>query len=114
MGKQRYLKTSTLATITLQTDENALLLDVPTNDLDVYAIHALEEAILSFVGCAVIISHDRYFLDILCTHILAFEGDSKVRWFEGDFSDYEEDKLARVGIKALVPQRITYRKLSRV
>ena len=100
--------------LTLQTGGNVLLLDEPTNDLDVYTIHALEEAILSFTGCAVVISHDRYFLDRVCTHILAFEGDSKVKWFEGNFGDYEEDKLARLGAKALIPKRITYRKLSRV
>lgn len=99
--------------LTLQTGGNVLLLDEPTNDLDVYTIHALEEAILEFAGCAVVISHDRYFLDRLCTHILAFEGDSNVKWFEGNFSDYEQNKLERLGEKALVPKRITYRKLSR-
>jgi energy-dependent translational throttle protein EttA len=99
--------------LTLQVGGNVLLLDEPTNDLDVYTIHALEEAILDFAGCAVIISHDRYFLDRLCTHILAFEGDSKVKWFEGNFSDYEENKLMRLGEKALIPKRITYRKLVR-
>ena len=100
--------------LTLQVGGNVLLLDEPTNDLDVYTIHALEEAILSFAGCAVVISHDRYFLDRLCTHILAFEGDSKVKWFEGNFSDYEDNKYQRMGEKALIPKRITYRKLSRV
>lgn len=100
--------------LTLQTGGNVLLLDEPTNDLDVYTIHALEEAILDFAGCAVVISHDRYFLDRICTHILAFEGDSNVKWFEGNFSDYEENKLMRLGDKALIPKRITYRKLSRV
>ena len=99
--------------LTMQEGGNVLLLDEPTNDLDVYTIHALEEAILDFAGCAVVISHDRYFLDRLCTHILAFEGDSKVKWFEGNFSDYEENKLQRLGDKALIPKRITYRKLSR-
>jgi ATP-binding cassette ChvD family protein len=99
---------------TLQVGGNVLLLDEPTNDLDVYTIHALEEALLDFVGCAVVISHDRYFLDRVCTHILAFEGDSRVKWFEGNFSDYEEDKLQRLGEAALIPKRITYRKLSRV
>ncbi|MDD2230211.1 MAG: energy-dependent translational throttle protein EttA [Candidatus Cloacimonetes bacterium] len=99
---------------TLQVGGNVLLLDEPTNDLDVYTIHALEEALLAFVGCAVVISHDRYFLDRVCTHILAFEGDSKVKWYEGNFSDYEEDKLQRLGEAALIPKRITYRKLSRV
>ncbi|MBN2829579.1 MAG: energy-dependent translational throttle protein EttA [Candidatus Cloacimonetes bacterium] len=100
--------------MTLQVGGNVLLLDEPTNDLDVYTIRALEEAIMDFAGCAVIISHDRYFLDRLCTHILAFEGDSKVKWFEGNFSDYEENKLMRLGEKALIPKRITYRKLTRV
>jgi ATPase subunit of ABC transporter with duplicated ATPase domains len=74
----------------------------------------LEEALLDFAGCAVVISHDRYFLDRVCTHILAFEGDSKVSWYEGNFSDYEEDKLKRLGVSELVPKRITYRKISRV
>jgi ATP-binding cassette ChvD family protein len=100
--------------MTLQVGGNVLLLDEPTNDLDVYTIRALEEAIMDFAGCAVVISHDRYFLDRLCTHILAFEGDSKVKWFEGNFSDYEENKLMRLGDKALIPKRITYRKLTRV
>ncbi|MDZ4182484.1 MAG: energy-dependent translational throttle protein EttA [Candidatus Cloacimonadaceae bacterium] len=100
--------------LTLQTGGNVLLLDEPTNDLDVYTIHALEEAMLEFAGCAVVISHDRFFLDRVCTHILAFEGDSKVKWFEGNFSDYEENKLMRLGEKALIPKRITYRKISRV
>jgi ATP-binding cassette ChvD family protein len=100
--------------LTLQTGGNVLLLDEPTNDLDVYTIHALEEALLEFAGCAVVISHDRYFLDRICTHILAFEGDSTVKWYEGNFSDYEENKLMRLGEKALIPKRITYRKISRV
>jgi energy-dependent translational throttle protein EttA len=99
--------------LTLQAGGNVLLLDEPTNDLDVYTIHALEEALLSFAGCAVVISHDRYFLDRVCTHILAFEGDSQVKWFEGNFSDYEDNKLMRMGDKALIPKRITYRKLTR-
>jgi len=99
--------------LTLQAAGNVLLLDEPTNDLDVYTIHALEEALLSFAGCAVVISHDRYFLDRICTHILAFEGDSQVKWWEGNFSDYEENKLLRLGEKALIPKRITYRKLTR-
>ncbi len=99
--------------LTLQAGGNVLLLDEPTNDLDVYTIHALEEALLSFAGCAVVISHDRYFLDRVCTHILAFEGDSQVKWFEGNFSDYEENKLMRLGERALIPKRITYRKLTR-
>jgi len=100
--------------LTLQTGGNVLLLDEPTNDLDVYTIHALEEALLDFAGCAVVISHDRYFLDRVCTHILAFEGDSATKWYEGNFSDYEENKLQRLGDKALIPKRITYRKISRV
>lgn len=99
--------------LTLQTGGNVLLLDEPTNDLDVYTIHALEEALLSFPGCAVVISHDRYFLDRVCTHILAFEGESQAKWFEGNFSDYEENKLMRLGEKALIPKRISYRKLTR-
>jgi ATP-binding cassette ChvD family protein len=100
--------------LTLQTGGNVLLLDEPTNDLDVYTIHALEEALLDFAGCAVVISHDRYFLDRVCTHILAFEGDSTTKWYEGNFNDYEENKLQRLGDKALIPKRITYRKISRV
>jgi ATP-binding cassette ChvD family protein len=100
--------------LTLQTGGNVLLLDEPTNDLDVNTIRALEDALQSFAGCAVVISHDRYFLDRICTHILAFEGDSSVRWFDGNFSEYEEDKLNRLGEKALIPKRITYRKLTRV
>jgi ATP-binding cassette ChvD family protein len=99
--------------MTLQTGGNVLLLDEPTNDLDVNTIRALEDALMEFVGCAVVISHDRYFLDRVCTHILAFEGDSQVTWFDGNFSEYEEDKLARLGEKAMVPKRITYRKLKR-
>jgi ATPase subunit of ABC transporter with duplicated ATPase domains len=100
--------------LTLQTGGNVLLLDEPTNDLDIYTIHALEEALLDFAGCAVVISHDRYFLDRICTHILAFEGDSTVKWFEGNFSDYEENKFQRLGKKALIPKRITYRKVNRI
>lgn len=99
--------------LSLQAGGNVLLLDEPTNDLDVYTIHALEEALLDFAGSVVVISHDRYFLDRVCTHILAFEGDSAVKWYEGNFSDYEEDKLQRLGEKALIPKRITYRKLTR-
>ncbi len=99
--------------LTLQTGGNVLLLDEPTNDLDIYTIRALEDAIMNFAGCAVVISHDRYFLDRICTHILAFEGDSKVKWFDGNFSEYEEDKFNRLGEKALIPKRITYRKLTR-
>ncbi len=99
--------------LTLQSGGNLLLLDEPTNDLDVYTIHALEEALLDFAGSAVVISHDRYFLDRVCTHILAFEGDSSYKWHEGNFSDYEEDKIQRLGEKAAIPKRITYRKLTR-
>ncbi len=90
---------------------NVLLLDEPTNDLDVHTLRALEEAISNFAGCAVVISHDRWFLDRIATHILAFEGDSQVRWFEGNYSDYEEDRKKRMG--DLVPRRIHYKKLTR-
>lgn len=100
--------------LTLQTGGNVLLLDEPTNDLDINTIRSLEVALMNFAGCAVVISHDRYFLDRICTHILAFEGDSKVKWFDGNFSEYEENKLERLGEKALIPKRITYRKLTRV
>ena len=100
--------------LTLQEGGNVLLLDEPTNDLDVNTIRALEEALQNFPGCAVVISHDRYFLDRICTHILAFEGDSSIKWFDGNSSEYEEDKLKRLGEKALIPKRITYRKLTRV
>ncbi len=99
--------------LTLQSGGNVLLLDEPTNDLDINTIRALEDALMNFAGCAVVISHDRYFLDRICTHILAFEGDSKVKWFDGNFSEYEEDKLNRLGEKAVIPKRITYRKLTR-
>jgi ATPase subunit of ABC transporter with duplicated ATPase domains len=92
---------------------NVLLLDEPTNDLDVETLGALEEAIENFAGCAVIISHDRFFLDRLATHILAFEGDSRVEWFEGNFEAYEEDKVRRLGEEATRPHRMSYRKLTR-
>jgi ATP-binding cassette ChvD family protein len=92
---------------------NVLLLDEPTNDLDVETLGALEEAIENFAGCAVVISHDRFFLDRLATHILAFEGDSHVEWFEGNFEAYEEDKLRRLGEEATRPHRMSYRKLTR-
>ena len=92
---------------------NVLLLDEPTNDLDVETLGALEEAIENFAGCAVVISHDRFFLDRLATHILAFEGDSRVEWFEGNFEAYEEDKVRRLGEEATRPHRMTYRKLTR-
>lgn len=97
----------------LKEEGNVLLLDEPTNDLDVNTLQALERALLDFAGCAVVISHDRYFLDRICTHILAFEGDSKVTWFEGNFEDYHEDLRRRVGDKADVPSRVTYKKLTR-
>ncbi|VWX57381.1 energy-dependent translational throttle protein EttA [Sphingorhabdus sp. 109] len=92
---------------------NVLLLDEPTNDLDVETLSALEEALESYAGCAVVISHDRFFLDRLATHILAFEGDSHVEWFEGNFEAYEEDKVRRLGEDALKPSRATYKKLTR-
>ncbi len=97
----------------LKTGANLLLLDEPTNDLDVDTLRALEEALQDFAGCAVIISHDRFFLDRIATHILAFEGDSHVEWFEGNFADYEEDKKRRLGINSIIPHRIKYRKFSR-
>ena len=92
---------------------NVLLLDEPTNDLDVDTLRALEEAIINFAGCAVVISHDRWFLNRLATHILAFEGDSHVEWFEGDFDSYEEDKMRRLGTDALIPHRIKFQKFGR-
>jgi len=91
---------------------NLLLLDEPTNDLDMDTLRHLEEALLQFPGCAVVISHDRWFLDRIATHILAFEGDSKVTWFEGNYADYEADRKQRLGVDALVPKRIKYRKLT--
>jgi len=97
----------------LKSGANVLLLDEPTNDLDVDTLRALEEALEDFAGCAVIISHDRWFLDRIATHILAFEGDSHVEWFEGNFQDYEQDKMRRLGTDAVVPQRIKYKKFSR-
>ncbi|MDG6745761.1 ATP-binding cassette domain-containing protein, partial [Staphylococcus aureus] len=90
-----------------------LLLDEPTNDLDVETLRALEEALETFAGCAVVISHDRFFLDRLCTHILAFEGDSHVEWFEGNYESYEEDKRRRMGDAADRPTRLAYKKLTR-
>ncbi|HPV69197.1 MAG TPA: ATP-binding cassette domain-containing protein, partial [Sphingorhabdus lacus] len=92
---------------------DVLLLDEPTNDLDTETLAALEEALEDFAGCAVIISHDRMFLDRLATHILAFEGDSHVEWFEGNFESYEEDKIARLGDEATRPHRATYKKMTR-
>jgi ATP-binding cassette ChvD family protein len=97
----------------LKSESNVILLDEPTNDLDVDTLRALEEALEDFAGCAVIISHDRWFLDRLATHILAFEGDSHVEWFEGNFQAYEEDKRRRLGADATEPHRIKYRPLAR-
>ena len=97
----------------LKSGANVLLLDEPTNDLDVDTLRALEEALEDFAGCAVIISHDRWFLDRIATHILAFEGESHVEWFEGNFQDYEKDKMQRLGTDSIVPQRIKYKKFSR-
>ena len=97
----------------LKSGANVLLLDEPTNDLDVDTLRALEEALEDFAGCAVIISHDRWFLDRIATHILAFEGDSHVEWFEGNYQDYEKDKMQRLGIESVIPQRIKYKKFSR-
>jgi ATP-binding cassette ChvD family protein len=97
----------------LKSGANVLLLDEPTNDLDVDTLRALEEALEDFAGCAVIISHDRWFLDRIATHILAFEGDSHVEWFEGNFQDYEKDKMRRLGTDSVIPQRIKYKKFSR-
>jgi ATP-binding cassette ChvD family protein len=97
----------------LKEGANVLLLDEPTNDLDVNTLRALEEALLNFAGCAVVISHDRWFLDRIATHILAFEGDSQVVWFDGNYSQYEEDRRKRLGIEAERPHRISYRKLTR-
>ena len=97
----------------LKSGANLLLLDEPTNDLDVDTLRALEEALLDFAGCAVIISHDRFFLDRIATHMLAFEGDSHVEWFEGNFADYEEDKKRRLGIDSVIPHRLKYKKFSR-
>jgi len=99
---------------TLKDGGNVILLDEPTNDLDVNTMRALEEALENFAGCAVVISHDRWFLDRIATHILAFEGDSKVVWFEGNYSEYEEDRHARLGTAADQPHRIRYRQLTRV
>jgi ATP-binding cassette ChvD family protein len=97
----------------LKSGANLLLLDEPTNDLDVDTLRALEEALLEFAGCAVVITHDRWFLDRIATHILAFEGDSHVEWFEGNFQAYEEDKKARLGADALEPHRIKYKPIAR-
>jgi ATPase subunit of ABC transporter with duplicated ATPase domains len=97
----------------LKESANVLLLDEPTNDLDVNTLRALEEALENFAGCAVVISHDRWFLDRIATHILAFEGDSRVVWFEGNYSEYEADRRERLGDAAEQPHRIKYRQLTR-
>jgi ATPase subunit of ABC transporter with duplicated ATPase domains len=98
---------------TLKSGGNLLLLDEPTNDLDIETLRALEEALLEFAGCAVVISHDRWFLDRIATHMLAFEGDSHVEWFEGNFSDYEADLKRRKGADAAQPHRIKYKPISK-
>ena len=97
----------------LREGANVLLLDEPTNDLDVNTLRALEEALLNYAGCAVVISHDRWFLDRVATHILAFEGESSVRWFDGNYKLYEEDRKKRLGVEADQPHRIKYRRLNR-
>ena len=97
----------------LRKGSNLLLLDEPTNDLDVDTLRALEEALLNYAGCAVVISHDRWFLDRIATHILAFEGDSQTVWYEGNYQDYEADRHRRLGAQADQPHRIKYRKLTR-
>jgi ATPase subunit of ABC transporter with duplicated ATPase domains len=97
----------------LKSGGNVLLLDEPTNDLDVETLRALEDALVDFAGCAVVISHDRFFLDRICTHILAFEGDAHVEWFQGGFTDYEEDKKSRLGADALEPKRMKHKKFVR-
>src|SRR3972149_4449505 len=97
----------------LKEKANVLLLDEPTNDLDVNTMRALEEALENFAGCAVVISHDRWFLDRIATHMLAFEGESKVVWFEGNYSEYEGDRKTRLGAAADQPHRIKYRHLTR-
>ncbi len=97
----------------LKSGANLLLLDEPTNDLDVETLRALEEGLENFAGCAVIISHDRWFLDRIATHILAFEGDSHVEWFEGNYADYEEDRKRRLGADAEIPKRIKYKQFNR-
>jgi ATPase subunit of ABC transporter with duplicated ATPase domains len=98
---------------TLAAGGNVLMLDEPTNDLDVETLQALESALEDFPGCAVVISHDRWFLDRLATHILAFEGDSQVEWFEGNFEAYEDDKMRRLGTDSVIPHRIKFQKFAR-
>ena len=95
----------------LKSGGNVLLLDEPTNDLDIETLRALEDAVLEFAGCVIVVSHDRFFMDRLCTHILSFEGEQH-DFFEGNFNDYEEDKKRRLGDKAVIPQRVKYRKFS--
>jgi sulfate-transporting ATPase len=95
----------------LKSEANVLLLDEPTNDLDVNTMRALEDALLNFAGCAMVISHDRWFLDRICTHILAAEGDSQWVFFAGNYQEYEADKVKRLGEEGARPKRITYRKL---
>jgi ATPase subunit of ABC transporter with duplicated ATPase domains len=97
----------------LKEEANVLLLDEPTNDIDVNTMRALEEGLENFAGCAVVISHDRWFLDRIATHILAFEGDSKVAFFDGNFTEYEDDRRKRLGADADQPHRIKYRHLTR-
>ena len=97
----------------LRSGGNVLLLDEPTNDLDVETLQALESALDDFAGSAIIISHDRFFLDRLCTHILAFEGDAHVEWFEGNFEAYEQDKMRRLGADSIIPKRIQHQKFGR-
>jgi ATPase subunit of ABC transporter with duplicated ATPase domains len=99
--------------LTLKLGGNLILLDEPTNDLDVETLSSLEDALLDFPGCAVVISHDRWFLDRVATHILAWEGDSQWFWFEGNFESYEKNKAGRLGAEALRPHRATYRRLTR-
>src|SRR3712207_1810999 len=99
--------------LTLKQGGNLLLLDEPTNDLDVETLTSLESALLEFPGCAVVVSHDRWFLDRVATHILAYEGESRWFWFEGNFADYEKNKVERLGPEAARPHRATYRKLAR-
>ena len=120
-GNEQSKKVSTLSggernrlhlAMTLKEEGNVLLLDEPTNDLDINTLRALEEGLENFAGCAVVISHDRWFLDRICTHILAFEGNSQVYFFEGSYSDYEENKKNRLGLE-LLPKKIQYKKLSR-
>ena len=96
----------------LRSGANVILLDEPSNDLDVDTLRALEEALMEFAGCAIIISHDRWFLDRVATHILAFEGDSHVEWFEGNYEAYEADRLRRLGADAASPKSLKYKKLS--